>query len=113
MAIAYGQTKIVRTLLEAGANPNLVIEAMKNWPNSPLKEAYVVKHLYTNSLDGRVYRPRINCLKLLLEYGANPNQLLNGWSIGRLASSGPTRPENKEFLELLIKYGADPSLCRR
>jgi ankyrin repeat protein len=92
-AAVQGETKIVRMLLEAGADPNQ--ESGGDSEGTPLCAA--------------ASWGRIEIVRLLLEHGADPNvaETPNQGPMTALAWARWNR--HAEIVELLLEAGADPS----
>lgn len=88
--VSQDESKIVESLLKAGANPNVIANA---GTTTPLKAA----------LDGQRF-PQPELVKMLLHYGADP-KLLNPQGFSPLMGKGAT---NIEVIKLLIAAGTDP-----
>lgn len=86
--------KLVKILLEYGANPNLL---NKTGFYSPLSEACV-----TNS---------ISTVKVLIEYGADVNYQYNKSETALTVAAKECK--NFELVKLLLEHGADPKLMDR
>lgn len=111
-AIANNHLTEVKKLLQKGVNPNLKIS---DRDNLPLIFAVFEKEYFTlpqGSIGDRcrtLYRIVANqeCLRLLLEYGANPNQKN---SQGRTALEIAILWCMPDIVKLLLIHGADPNL---
>lgn len=91
-AIEINNSEIVKDLLEYGANPNLSIM------NSDWKETLLILAVKQQKLD---------MVKSLLEKGAH----IDGYDgYEQTALSTAIRKGNKETVEALLKYNADPNL---
>jgi len=91
MAINKNDIKTVKDLLTAGVDPNSV------------------SSIGLTALGYAVDRVYIEIIKLLLEYGADPNKYSFGKSVLMCAIPGG----NIELVKLLLEYGADPNVVAK
>lgn len=104
-AIYHSPLTLVRELLAAGANPNPPSALHAGFP--PLL-AVLAK---VNARSGSRARTDVpDLLRLLLRYGADPNQRgLNDWTALHMAAS----ERSVEAIRILVEAGADPTLRTR
>ncbi|ULT56754.1 ankyrin repeat domain-containing protein [Neobacillus drentensis] len=93
MAILSGDTNKLSSYLENGLDPDYIIKENTQLKDSLLTFAIGAGH---NSI-----------IKTLLEHGADPNFIDGG---GIPAIAGATISRNKEAVELLLSYNANPNL---
>lgn len=92
LAAYFGRSEVVRFLLDAGANPNLV--ASNSSLVRPLHSAISARHLAI--------------ARQLLEAGADPNARQQG---GWTALHSAAHQGNAEAVRLLLEHGGDPRLA--
>lgn len=93
-AVLYGHTKIVRLLLENRADPRLHSDS-SNW---------TLLHVAANN-----NYPEI--IKLLIQYGLNPNTQATGAVLGGMTPlHSACNHNNMEAVEALLKNGANPNI---
>lgn len=110
-AISNGATRTVKALLKAGADPN--IRGHQNTPILHLACFHARAKSCTNSASNM--KGYIRNVKLLLQYGANPNQLNNFRTtpVLELIFGGAHWLGGKRILPILqelLLFGADPNL---
>lgn len=105
LAIYHSPLAFIQELLELGANPNPPSALHAGFP--PLLAALAK----VNARSGSKARPDVpDLLRLLLRYGADPNQRgLNDWTALHMAAS----ERSVEAIRILVDAGADPTLRTR
>jgi uncharacterized protein len=104
-AIYHSPLTFIHELLELGASPNPPSALHAGFP--PLLAALAK----VNARSGSQARPDVpDLLRLLLRYGADPNQRgLNDWTALHMAASECSA----EAIRILVEAGADPTLRTR
>ena len=113
-AADLGYYNVSKALIKAGAN----IDAENDWERSVLEYAIAGKNekivdlliengvkVEGDDLNAAVYKEYINIVKKLLDYGANPNELLLGNTTVLMKAAGSG---DYNMVKLLLDYGADP-----
>jgi hypothetical protein len=118
LAVLQGNFEAVKELIDSGADVNLsrpchaITSSPEEFPRTPSQGYYAFKGsaLMLSSLTGN-----LEITKLLLEYGADVNQLTEKglWGFSELnefdALSFSAEFGHSDITRLLLKYGADPS----
>src|SRR5688500_4175976 len=109
---------VTRLLLERGADPNdeeTPYHVAETRNNDVLRILIESGKLNTDSMTTLLLRKAdwhdLEGMRLLLEKGADPNQLTR-WSYSALHQS-VRRDNSMQMIELLVEHGADPSLPNR
>lgn len=105
-AIRHKNIDILKSILNAKAN----IEAVEKYGRTPLYYAICNLNTFVKLNKNKDWFPRpdmpyMNIIKLLLEFGANPNAKAYGHTIYELAF----HRDNKWAADILINAGAEPS----
>ena len=123
MAVRFELEKIVKLLLENGADPNMIRDSNK----TPIifyavysRNEAIVRILMENNTNPNVKDEGKNTalfcaiyfdekiVKLLLEYGADPNVKNNHeWTPMHYA----IHFDNENIMKILLEHGADPNFC--
>jgi ankyrin repeat protein len=109
---------VTRVLLEHGADPNdgeVAYHAPEGWDNAPLKLLVDSGKLSADTLSTMLLRKAdwhdYEGIKLLLEHGANPNQLTH-WGFAAIHQA-LRRDNDLSNIELMLDHGADPAFANR
>lgn len=100
LAVYHNNLKSVKKILELGANPNLYEDTINQQGTNPVIDACFFNEEIS-----------IEILKLLLDYGGDPNSVTKGVNDGHpyriTAMEAAATFGNTEKIKVLIDYGAD------
>jgi ankyrin repeat protein len=104
-AIYHSPLPLIRELLELGCNPNPPAFQHAGFP--PLHAALAK---LTDRPGSRARADALDLLRLLLSYGADPNQRgINDWTALHVAAN----QQSVDAIQILVDAGADPGLRTR
>ena len=103
IASSHGYTEIVRTLIDRGADLNVVCD---DWDKWLLDSAWPICYLKWTPLHVASFKGRLEVARVLLEYGANVNHPDN---LGRIPLHIASRGPCDDLVRLLLDHGANPS----
>lgn len=100
LAVYHNNLKSVKKILELGANPNLYEDTINQQGTNPVIDACFFNEEIS-----------VEILKLLLDYGGNPNSVTKGVNDGHpyriTAMEASANFGDTEKIKVLIDYGAD------